>query len=136
VPATRDFVAVAPEVVAKLGIVRAFTAIVAASLFGLRSTSPTPMIGCPLPQEPSVATNVHLNPELERFTRECIDGGRYNNVSEVVRAALRLLQETEDRRREFRRMLDAAVEETDRDGSFSIESVLAEMDEVIASAKR
>jgi antitoxin ParD1/3/4 len=83
-----------------------------------------------------MATNVHLTPELERFARECVEGGRYNNVSEVIRASLRLLQETEDRRREFNRMLREAREESDRDGSFSIESVLAEMDEVIASAKQ
>jgi antitoxin ParD1/3/4 len=83
-----------------------------------------------------VATNVHLTPELERFTRDCVNGGRYNNVSEVVRSALRLLQETEDRRREFNAMLRAAREESDRDGSVSVESVLAEMDEIIASAKQ
>jgi antitoxin ParD1/3/4 len=83
-----------------------------------------------------MATNVHLTPELERFARECVEGGRYNNVSEVVRASLRLLQETEDRRREFNRMLREARDESDRDGSFSVESVLAEMDEVIASAKQ
>ena len=55
-----------------------------------------------------MATNVHLTAELERFTRECVDGGRYNNVSEVVRSGLRLLQEAEDRRRQFRMMLQAA----------------------------
>lgn len=33
-----------------------------------------------------MATNVHLTPELERFARECVEGGRYNNVSEVVRS--------------------------------------------------
>jgi antitoxin ParD1/3/4 len=83
-----------------------------------------------------MATNVHLTPELERFARACVEGGRYNNVSEVVRSALRLLQETEDRRREFNLMLQEAVEESDRDGSVSVESVLAEMDEIIATAKQ
>jgi antitoxin ParD1/3/4 len=83
-----------------------------------------------------MATNVHLTPELERFARECVEGGRYNNVSEVVRASLRLLQDAEDRRRAFRRMLDEAVEEADRDGTFSVESVLAEMDEIIATGKQ
>jgi antitoxin ParD1/3/4 len=83
-----------------------------------------------------MATNVHLTVELERFARECVDSGRYNNVSEVVRSALRLLQETEDRRREFNCMLDAAQEESDRDGSVSVDSVLAEMDQIVASAKQ
>jgi antitoxin ParD1/3/4 len=75
-------------------------------------------------------------PELERFASQCVGGGRYDNVSEVVCAAPPLLRETEDRRREFNRMLREAREESDRDGGFSIESGLAEMDEVIASAKQ
>ena len=53
--------------------------------------------------EPSVATNVHLTPELESFARACVEGGLYNNVSEVVRSGLRLLKEREDRRRDVRR---------------------------------
>ena len=83
-----------------------------------------------------MATNVHLTPELQRFARECVDGGRYNNVSEVIRSALRLLQEREGARREFNGMLREAQEEADRDGNFSIESVLAEMDEITAASKQ
>jgi antitoxin ParD1/3/4 len=83
-----------------------------------------------------MATNVHLTAELERFARECVDSGRYNNVSEVVRSALRLLQETEDRRREFNQMLRQAQDESDRDGSISVDSVLAEMDQITAAAKQ
>ena len=78
-----------------------------------------------------MATNVHLTPELESFARECVEGGRYNNVSEVVRSGLRLLQEVEDRRRHFTEMLRAAETEADRDGMHSIENVLAEADDVI-----
>ena len=32
-----------------------------------------------------MGTNVSLTPELERFAREMVAEGRYNNVSEVVR---------------------------------------------------
>ena len=46
-----------------------------------------------------MGTNVHLTPELERFAREVVAEGRYNNVSEVVRQGLRMLQEAEERRR-------------------------------------
>ena len=42
-----------------------------------------------------MGTNVHLTPELERFARERVEQGRYNNVSEVIREALRLLQDQE-----------------------------------------
>lgn len=83
-----------------------------------------------------MATNVHLTPELERFARECVDGGRYNNVSEVVRSGLRLLQDAEERRRDFRAMLIEAEAEADRDGSFTVDSVLAEADAIIDSANQ
>ncbi len=83
-----------------------------------------------------MATNVHLTAELERFARECVDGGRYNNVSEVVRSGLRLLQEAEDRRQQFRAMLQAAEEEADRDGIIPLDSVLAEIDEIIDAAEK
>ena len=44
-----------------------------------------------------MATNVSLTAELETFARSCVESGRYNNVSEVVRSGLRLLQENEER---------------------------------------
>jgi antitoxin ParD1/3/4 len=37
--------------------------------------------------------NVSLTPELEAMIRQQVDSGRYNNASEVVREALRLLDE-------------------------------------------
>ncbi len=37
--------------------------------------------------------NVSLTPELERFVNAKVEGGRYNSASEVVREALRLLEE-------------------------------------------
>lgn len=43
--------------------------------------------------------NVSLSPELERFVRENVSNGRYRSASEVVRDALRLLQEIEQQRR-------------------------------------
>lgn len=82
-----------------------------------------------------MATNVHLTPELERFARECVDGGRYNNVSEVVRSGLRLLQEAEERRRQFTAMLQTAEREGDEAGTVGVESVLAEVDEIIGANK-
>ncbi len=83
-----------------------------------------------------MATNVHLTPELERFAGKCVKSGRYNNVSEVVRAALRLLQEAEERRRQFAAMLREAEAEADRDGTFTLDSVLAEAREIIEASKR
>ena len=83
-----------------------------------------------------MATNVHLTPELESFARKCVEEGRYNNVSEVVRSGLRLLQEAEERRQAFTAMLRQVEEETDREGDVSIEDALAEVDRIIDEAER
>ena len=39
--------------------------------------------------------NVSLTPELEQFVSAKVESGRYNSASEVVREALRLLEEQE-----------------------------------------
>lgn len=55
--------------------------------------------------------NVNLTPELERLVQEKVASGLYNNQSEVVREALRLLVE-QDRLREahLERLRTALVE--------------------------
>ena len=83
-----------------------------------------------------MATNVHLTPELERFARKCVEEGRYNNVSEVVRSGLRLLQESEERRQAFAAMLREAEEEAEREGTVTLDEVVAEAKQIIADAKR
>jgi len=83
-----------------------------------------------------MATNVHLTPELENFARACVDSGRFNNVSEVVRSGLRLLQNAEERRQQFGRMLADVQEDVDRNGALDLDTVVAEMDAVIAAAER
>ena len=83
-----------------------------------------------------MATNVHLTAELEGFARSCVKSGRYNNVSEVVRSALRLLQENEEKRAKFNAMLDAVRLETERDGGHSITDVMAEADRIIEEASQ
>jgi antitoxin ParD1/3/4 len=42
--------------------------------------------------------NVSLTPELERFVSGKVESGRYNSASEVVREALRLLEENDSAR--------------------------------------
>ncbi len=42
--------------------------------------------------------NVSLTPELEQFVQTKVESGRYNSASEVVREALRLLEDHEHAR--------------------------------------
>jgi antitoxin ParD1/3/4 len=81
-----------------------------------------------------MGTNVHLTPELERFAKECVAEGRYNNVSEVVRDGLRLLQDAAERKRRFMDMIRAVEEEVARDGTVSVDEALLRFDAVIKDA--
>ena len=76
--------------------------------------------------------NVSLTPELEGF----VQSGRYNSVSEVTRAALRLLQQVEQQRREFLAMLDAAEAEGEREGFLTLEEVMEDIDRRIEASTR
>jgi antitoxin ParD1/3/4 len=62
--------------------------------------------------------NVSLTPELERFVQEKVHSGRYTSASEVVREALRLLEEHERVRTaqllEFREEIDRRLAILDR----------------------
>ena len=54
-------------------------------------------------------TSVALGSHFEIFVREQVQQGRFNNVSEVIRAGLRLLEEGEERRQLELRALRAEI---------------------------
>jgi antitoxin ParD1/3/4 len=62
--------------------------------------------------------NVSLTAELEKFVSAKVDSGRYNSASEVVREALRLLEEHDQARAAqlswFNRELGRRLETLDR----------------------
>lgn len=82
-----------------------------------------------------MGTNVHLTPELERFAQSCVTSGRFNNVSEVIRSGLRLLQEAEERRTSFVASLGAAVDEGRRDGFLTADEVERDVRATIAAVR-
>jgi len=82
-----------------------------------------------------MGTNVHLTPELERFAQSCVASGRFNNVSEVVRSGLRLLQDTEERRAAFVASLEAAVGEGERDCFLTAQDVETEVQAAINAVR-
>lgn len=82
-----------------------------------------------------MGTNVHLTPELELFARDSVSQGRYNNVSEVVRDGLRLLQDRAAGRAAFEKTLVESQVEAERDGSHAIEDVMSDLDRVISAAE-
>ena len=57
--------------------------------------------------------NVSLTPQLEAMIRQRVESGRYNSASEVVREALRLLEER-DRLEHLRSLIAVGVAEAER----------------------
>lgn len=64
-----------------------------------------------------VPTSVALSPYFESFTKEQVNTGRFNNVSEVLRAGLRLLEDQEQAQAVKLRELRAAIHAGDESGS-------------------
>lgn len=71
-------------------------------------------------------TSVSLGDHFDSFITQQIESGRYGSVSEVVRAGLRLLEDTESRLTALRR----ALEEGEQSGTatYSYEGLVTELD--------
>lgn len=81
--------------------------------------------------------NVSLTKELERFIGTLVESGRYRSASEVVRAAVRLLQEQEEERavklEALRKAVGDGLEELDRGEGIDGPQVF---DEIMAALSR
>lgn len=84
--------------------------------------------------------NVSLTPELEKFVLQKINTGRYLSASEVIREALRLLEERDMQRQmrieKLRREVAVGIEQSDRGENFDGEEVVAELLEEIELEER
>ena len=56
-----------------------------------------------------MALSITIGERFEKFVKEQVARGRYNNASEVVRAGLRLLEDEDELRRRKLAELDAAL---------------------------
>lgn len=72
-------------------------------------------------------TSVALGTHFESFVREQVDSGRYNNVSEVVRAGLRLLEQEAQTYEAKLAALRAAIAEGEVGEPIDAEIVFAEL---------
>lgn len=86
--------------------------------------------------------NVHLTPELENLVKTKVNSGRYNSASEVVREALRLLEQKDELRaiqlQELRGRIDKGLAEGERgegaDGEVFMRELIDDLD--VREAKR
>lgn len=76
--------------------------------------------------------NVSLTPALEKMVQQKVNSGLYNNASEVIREALRLLRETEEIRRTKLKRLKSALAKGEADVAAGRVATLADDDEIEA----
>lgn len=57
-----------------------------------------------------MTVNIHLTKELEQLVQNKVQSGRYNSASEVVREALRLMEERDLRKEEIRKLIAQSLE--------------------------
>jgi len=72
-------------------------------------------------------TSISLGPHFEQFIGLQVQNGRYGSASEVVRAGLRLLEETESKLTQLRRLLDEGEQSGVAD--YSYENTVAQLDQ-------
>jgi antitoxin ParD1/3/4 len=76
--------------------------------------------------------NVHLTPELEQMVQEKVKSGRYNSASEVVREALRLMEQRDEvvelQKDEMRRKIQEGWDALQRGEKLDGEKFFAELE--------
>ena len=83
--------------------------------------------------------NVSLTPELERYIGQLVEAGRYRSASEVVRAAVRTLQDQEEERRvklkALRQSIDRGLEELDSNERVPADEVFEQILEALGRSE-
>lgn len=71
----------------------------------------------------SRTTSVTLGEPLNQFVNQMVESGRYGSTSEVIRTALRMLEEKEQQLMQLRKMIDEGL-----DSGISTETVSSIID--------
>ena len=74
----------------------------------------------------AINTSVSLGDQFDKFIAEQLSTGRYGSATEVVRAALRLLENEEQKLQNLRQMI--AEGRTSGTAEYSYESLMEELD--------
>ena len=86
------------------------------------------------------AVNVSLTPELEALIQELVRSGRYTSASEVVREAIRLLEDRDELQRlrlaELRSQVAAGLDSLDRVQARHGDAVIDEILDDASAASR
>ena len=84
--------------------------------------------------------NVHLTPELEQLVQSKVKSGRYNSASEVVREALRLLEQRDEvftlRKDEIRQQIEAGWQSATRGEIVDGDEVFDRIDSELVAMER
>ena len=73
------------------------------------------------------STSITLGSHFDEFIDSQLNSGRYESVSEVVRAGLRLLEQTENKLEHLRCLLDEG-EQSGIAANYTLEGLIAELD--------
>ena len=85
----------------------------------------------------SSTMNVHLTPHLDELVQTKVQSGRYNSASEVIREALRLMEQKDETRaiqlQELRRRIDKGLAEAEQgasvDGDVFMQGLMDDLDQ-------
>jgi antitoxin ParD1/3/4 len=84
--------------------------------------------------------NVHLTPELEQLVQGKVKSGRYNSASEVVREALRLMEQRDEvfalRKSQIRKQIEEGWQSAKRGDLLGGDEVFDRMDAELEALER
>lgn len=80
--------------------------------------------------------NIHLTPELEKLVHGKVQSGRYNSASEVVREALRLMEERDLRKEEIQKKIAQGLASLQQGKGVDGETVFARIEAELAALEQ